>query len=738
LRRALSLVAVIGLGLGPGCRGAHRAPAADAGLTPSGSTAVLVSPDRDARLRALSAAEHERATSKVSTDDLTSRDVEVRRRAVRALARIADDEAIKALSRALSDEDAEVVAWAAYGLGFACKGRETATVRMLVSRAASLAAEPPQPGSRLDVHATLSDALARCGNPEAEATLRAWLDDEEHADDAALALGRLASRKKRLDDASIVALLDAASRPDKAPASALFAFTRLSGLSETVQSRLLEVCVEAIGGPPGMRRAFAVRALGRAGPKAVPPLSKVLASDGFSVAERADAARELAKLGDEGQAALRYALGQLAPKITAKDTLGGEQYGVLASVVESLAPPARDAKKSLEHLADLEVSSDFATLKLRAITLRCRAAVLLAGDAIAFPKLASCDPDPQGTAGKLALLRVIDRGPIGGARLSRWRALVEDKSPLVRQAAIELMAAHPEIAAPQPILAKALRAPDAGTVAAAAQVISAYPDRAAEKRPNKTGQETKEADTKDKVSEGPFPVPITPHPAVVDALRTAFTVQRPPDSIEVWAALVSAAGALQLLSFKPKLDAFCTSDNPTLREHAEKALHLMGEQKRTCKASGPGKTPAELEHAPPAQTSVVFETDAGPVELTLDGSLAPVAVERFIELAKSGFFDHVVIHRVVPGFVVQFGDPGADGYGGAGKEPLRCETSPVPFEPYTVGVALSGRDTGSSQLFVTLGAFPHLDGDYAWIGRAKPGWERIAQGDVIQRARVTP
>jgi cyclophilin family peptidyl-prolyl cis-trans isomerase len=53
-------------------------------------------------------------------------------------------------------------------------------------------------------------------------------------------------------------------------------------------------------------------------------------------------------------------------------------------------------------------------------------------------------------------------------------------------------------------------------------------------------------------------------------------------------------------------------------------------------------------------------------------------------------------------------------------------------------MALSGRDTGSSQLFVTLGPYPHLDGDYPWIGRAEPGWESLAAGDVVQKVDVLP
>jgi cyclophilin family peptidyl-prolyl cis-trans isomerase len=70
------------------------------------------------------------------------------------------------------------------------------------------------------------------------------------------------------------------------------------------------------------------------------------------------------------------------------------------------------------------------------------------------------------------------------------------------------------------------------------------------------------------------------------------------------------------------------------------------------------------------------------------------------------------------------------------RPPLRDEISPVAFEAYSVGLALSGPDTGSSQLFVTLGTFPHLDGEFPMLGRAELGWERLAEGDVIHRVWV--
>ncbi len=68
--------------------------------------------------------------------------------------------------------------------------------------------------------------------------------------------------------------------------------------------------------------------------------------------------------------------------------------------------------------------------------------------------------------------------------------------------------------------------------------------------------------------------------------------------------------------------------------------------------------------------------------------------------------------------------------------PLRCETSPAALENGSVGIALSGRDTGSSQFFVTLAREPHLDGDYALIGHAGPGWERLDEGDIVRKVSV--
>src|SRR5262249_12897762 len=116
------------------CGRGGNAPA-DAGV---GSTTVpsparaLVDP---ARRAALLAAEQRRASRDVLEADLSHRDAGVRRAAARALARIADARSVELLGKSIADEDAEVVTWSAYGLGYACRGHEDRVVKTLATRA---------------------------------------------------------------------------------------------------------------------------------------------------------------------------------------------------------------------------------------------------------------------------------------------------------------------------------------------------------------------------------------------------------------------------------------------------------------------------------------------------------------------------------------------------------------------------------------------------------------------------
>ncbi len=117
---------------------------------------------------------------------------------------------------------------------------------------------------------------------------------------------------------------------------------------------------------------------------------------------------------------------------------------------------------------------------------------------------------------------------------------------------------------------------------------------------------------------------------------------------------------------------------------------------------------------------------------------APLTVDNFIQLARKGFFNGQTIPRVVPNFVIQAGDPRGDTNGGPGYS-IRCEINEVAYERAAVGMALSGKDTGGSQWFVTHSPQPHLDGGYTVFGRVIRRMDvvdRIARGDIIRRVIV--
>lgn len=693
--------------------------------SPSGSEATL------ARIRG---AEVSRRSDRLLDEDFMSREVRVRRAATRAAARIGGARSVTLLTQALVDEDHGVVTWAAYGLGFDCTGHERETVRRLVARSASLpptadraTAAPPHDA---DPHAAIAGALARCGTREAEHTLRTWLRASPRAAElGALGLARLASRRHHLDDASLVALLDAADQAGKAPRQALSAFTHLEGLGTSVQARLTAVATAALQNE--LTRSFAIRALGQGGEAAAEALSKVLGDATLPPADRAEAARQLARLGDVGQAALSGALPALVPAALDTAHLIGPSWAPLAATLQTLERPAAPARGSLEHLAETPLPAGDATaLRRRTLWLRCAAAAILAGAATRSQRLMACDPDPKGRQGALAGLRVLDRGSVRGARHRVWLDLVSRDDPVVAQAALALMARHPEIPGPQEVLAGALAREHPGVVAAAAKILAAFPDRAAPGEPEE--RRTLES--------GPAALAtvLPPAPAIVAAMEAAMGRKRPAHALEPMLSLVEAAGALGLLNLKPRLEAACKSDEPALRARAELSLRRLGDRGRTCPAPPRDQAIAPLPPAAVGGFELTLTTDAGRLQIALDATEAPFAVARVVDLARAGFYAKTVIHRAVPGFVVQLGDPNGDGYGGADAPPLPCESGPDPFGPLSVGMAISGRDTGSSQLFVTLGDYPHLTGDYTRIGTASGAWDQLVEGDVIERVEVRP
>jgi cyclophilin family peptidyl-prolyl cis-trans isomerase len=156
----------------------------------------------------------------------------------------------------------------------------------------------------------------------------------------------------------------------------------------------------------------------------------------------------------------------------------------------------------------------------------------------------------------------------------------------------------------------------------------------------------------------------------------------------------------------------------------------------------PGTPPARYDDptliAPATSPHVFIDTAKGTIEFELAVLDAPQTSRNFVTLARKGFFNGLAIHRVVPNFVVQDGDSRGDGSGGPGYT-IRDELNDRPFLRGTVGMALSWKDTGGSQFFITHSPQPHLDAKYTAFGHVVKGMDvvdKIQQGDVIQRVRV--
>jgi cyclophilin family peptidyl-prolyl cis-trans isomerase len=142
-------------------------------------------------------------------------------------------------------------------------------------------------------------------------------------------------------------------------------------------------------------------------------------------------------------------------------------------------------------------------------------------------------------------------------------------------------------------------------------------------------------------------------------------------------------------------------------------------------APKPSKTDAAIlkeatrlaEFGKPVRLRITF-SGARSVTLRLDPTVAPMNVANLVLLARRGYFDGHLVPRVVPDFVVQMGSPCDTMDGGPGYT-VRCEDSLAWYGPGSVGMALSGKDTGGSQFFITTSATPHLTGKYTRLGEVE-------------------
>ncbi|GGD69625.1 peptidylprolyl isomerase [Paenibacillus nasutitermitis] len=137
------------------------------------------------------------------------------------------------------------------------------------------------------------------------------------------------------------------------------------------------------------------------------------------------------------------------------------------------------------------------------------------------------------------------------------------------------------------------------------------------------------------------------------------------------------------------------------------------------------------------QAKITMENGAE-VKIDLFEKDAPNTVANFEKLANDGFYNGLVFHRVIPGFVAQGGCPNGIGNGGPGYE-IDCEINPNKHERGALAMAHAGRNTGGSQFYIVYKPQPHLDGQHTVFGKVTEGMELVdgfKGGDKMQKVEI--
>jgi cyclophilin family peptidyl-prolyl cis-trans isomerase/HEAT repeat protein len=630
---------------------------------------------------------------------LTDAEPRVRRRAALAIGRVGLPDGIKPLLAALADTDAEVREMAAFALGLIgdvlaapALTNALADVSPIVrGRAAEAlgqidAKERDQvdPGARTEVGSAIGRMVAGYASSAAVTSMQpddqAWPAAPEAE---AFRLGIYALVRLGTYEPLAAAVLDANGRPVTGWWPVAYALGRIG--DQRAQPALLQI----LGGPGKYPIAFAARGLGVIkDPASVGPLTQLLSAQQTPPEVVVSAVRALALIGD----------GRATGPLVKLASEPGTDPNIRLEVVAALG--TLRASDGLPIVQDL-LTDSWPTM--RAAALRAAAAI----DPESFVVvLSSMDPDGQWSV-RAALADVLATLP-AEVGLERVRAMLKDEDrrvvPSVLSALARLKA--PDIAT---VALAQLKEPDFAVRAAAARLVGAL-----------------------KPAGGS------------EALREALTLAKADAAIDARAAILSAlaeyGGAEATAAVKEAL----ADQDWAVRIRAVELLTKLdpsGDYRAAIRPA-PGAPIAPYDDAqllaPPFSPHVFIETAKGTIEFELAVLDAPQTARSFMTLARKGFFNGLQIHRVVPNFVVQDGDPRGDGSGGPGYT-IRDELNERPFLRGAVGMALSWKDTGGSQFFIAHSPQPHLDARYTAFGHVVNGMEvvdRIQQGDVIQRIRV--
>jgi cyclophilin family peptidyl-prolyl cis-trans isomerase/HEAT repeat protein len=618
---------------------------------------------------------------------LNDNEARVRRRAALAIGRVGLSEGIEPLTKLLTDEEIEVRQMAAFGLGLigdpsarpallgALKDRQP----VLQGRAAEALG---QIGDRADADAigAMVQALIKAGALTSVAP-----DDLTYplsAPTEAVRLGLYALARLGAYDALAAAVL-----VDGQPVSTWWPVAY--ALQRVGDPRAAPALMALVNTPGRFTASFAVKGLGSS--KATPAaqvLRQIVEQRKHPTPVVIQAVRSLATLRDTGAVPV---LTKMVAETSLDPALRLEAMTAFGAVVTT---------QQLELLLDLVSNS---VPGIRAAALQALARV----DPDTFlTALAGLDVDREWSV-RVAMANALGTLP-SAQSLPRLTVMLQDPDQKVIPAVLAALASSKATGVDR-VLIDRLGSPDLSVRAAAANALAEL-----------------------KITAAAQPL--------ADAYRRAAS----EDSYTARGAALGALARLDPVAARPVLIEALKDRDWAVRV---RALSLLKEQKVTGQDEAARPATAGRAVTDPQWQAIVspkfsprafIDTDKGTIELELAVLDAPLTVASFMALARKGFFRNNAIHRLVPDFVVQAGDPRGDGEGGPGYT-IRDELNELPYLRGTVGMALDWEDTGGSQFFITHSPQPHLDARYTVFGRVVNGMDvvdRLVQWDVIRNVRI--
>jgi cyclophilin family peptidyl-prolyl cis-trans isomerase/HEAT repeat protein len=612
----------------------------------------------------------------------------VRARALRALARAQDSLLAPVFSERLKDKERDVRHEAALAMGLLWeKGDETAVLEAFDEEEDPLVRE------------ALVEALGRCGTSSGVVPFLSRLvtgADTVLAFRAAIALGICGFRKVNMKSAASALGTAARTSPSsRVRWAAAYAFLR--GAPEDAPRYLKPL----LSDPDPVVRLVAIRALGASKRQdLIDPIAQMIRDPEWRVRVEALKALPLVK-GHIFISLVGLAVEDpnTLVRMTAIETIGQLQSSQGSGFIQTILDESDDWRlRGAALVAKVKVEGDGALPLLKKL------------------KTSSDWQIRRAAAEALGHLRS-DQG------LVLLSEIVADNNPQVLAAVALALKDYPQVAALDH-LKTLLKTDDLAVLANAASSLGQRADRTALVPLCETYQRLKSPSDEE---------------SMVEILKSVALIISPLDTAVVYGELSPEAESLALATLEASLK---DSDLNVAKAGAEALETIDGlDRSHLLPAASTGPFPLyvdEIKAFKSPRARIV--TSRGPIVIEFYPGAAPNTVANFIQLASRGFFNGLSIHRVVPGFVTQDGCPRGDGWGSPGYQ-IRCEYNDLHYETGMVGMALSGKDTGGSQYFITHTPQPHLDGRYTIFGRVVEGMkilETVMIGDTVERVELVP